>query len=117
MVKKNPLKDINTKEASTKIGQEVRMVGRVVNIVYWNANAEEKTCWFINIDQPFPYNPVVVKILQKSYKKFATVLNDIRQESMVKIRITGTVFMWKPKDREICPTIELKEITQIDILY
>ena len=57
--------DITTLEAATKVGEEVRMVGRVVNVVYWNAGAENKSCWFINIDQPYPNNPVVVKILQK----------------------------------------------------
>ena len=109
--------DITTLEAATKVGEEVRMVGRVINVVYWNGGAENKSCWFINIDQPFPYNPVVVKILQKNYKKFATILKDIRQENMVKIRITGIITLWKPQDREICPTIELTNITQIRILY
>ena len=55
--------DISTQEASTKIDEEVCMVGRVVSVVYWDANAGNKSCWFINLDQPYPNNPVVVKIL------------------------------------------------------
>jgi hypothetical protein len=109
--------DITTQEAKNKVGQQVNIIGKVVNVVYWKgSNFGYKDCWFLNIDEPHPYNAVVVRIAKKNYPKFEQIVTQLKQKKNLKVRIKGMVSNWKPYDREISPTIELEEKQQLEIV-
>lgn len=95
-----------TTSALEKIGEYVAISGKVVSTYYTGAN--KGSILFINLDQPYPNNPITV-IIMRDYRMQFPMVTEFEDKQVV---IKG--FLKRNDDGE--PTIFLKEENQLVIL-
>lgn len=95
-----------TTSALEKVGEYVTILGKVVSTYY--TGAEKGSILFINLDQPYPDNPITVIIMRDYRMEFPMVTEFENKQVLVK------GFLKENEEGE--PTIFLKEENQFVIL-
>lgn len=92
--KKSAKDTITAEAASKKIGEEVIIKANVVTVFYAKSSTGKPT--FLNLNQPFPNNPIAVIIFENDLKK----LNLNAQQYLgKKIIVKGNVHYYKDEEK------------------
>ncbi|MEY4927854.1 MAG: hypothetical protein RI894_2290 [Bacteroidota bacterium] len=101
---------IAPKQAKDYMGKKVAVEGLIVNTFYADFADGQPT--FLNLDQPFPKNPMSIVIFETDVKKMS--FNSLAYQNK-RVVITGIVESYTDEYKITRPQIKITDISQIAI--
>ncbi len=106
-------KILDAATAATKVGEEVAFEGKVVSVYHaWDKEGEPT---FLNIDLPFPKNPIVLVLFDSHRLKFPNI-RDTYEGKRVSVQGKVELYLANKYKENYKPKINLISPEQIQVL-